>query len=85
MRGRILKGAAPARALPAVLLGCLLAGTFTACTSGDGGDNGGAGGERSRQPSSFVGARRRRRADLGAAATGHRTLSPHRESAVGGF
>ena len=43
MRGRILKGAAPARALPAVLLGCLLAGTFTACTSGDGGDNGGAG------------------------------------------
>ncbi len=29
--------------MPAVLLGCLLAGTLTACTSGDGGDNGGAG------------------------------------------
>ncbi len=43
MRGRILKGAAPARALPAVLLGCLLAGTLTACDSGDGGDNGGVG------------------------------------------
>ncbi len=43
MRGRILKGAAPTRALPAVLLGCLLAGTLTACDSGDGGDNGGVG------------------------------------------
>ena len=43
MRGRIFEATPPSRLLPAVLLGCLLAGTLTACSSGDGGDNGGVG------------------------------------------